>query len=114
MTAADDNHKYFFHCFSEKIRLDVTSESSARQKIHMKNQASFSSKDKSKLDICVQRTWMPLPSALSKMAPWLRYWLLSDNYMYRSIKADLYNIEETNEVPCIVDHQDLHLVCSQT
>ena len=36
---------------------------------------------------------MPPPSALSKMALWLRYWLLSDNY--RSIKADLYNIEET-------------------
>ena len=31
-------------------------------------------------------------------APWLRYWLLSDNY--RSIKADLYNIEKTNEGPC--------------
>ena len=41
---------------------------------------------------------MPLPSALSKMALWLRYWLLSDNYRY--IKADLYNIEETNEGPC--------------
>ena len=41
---------------------------------------------------------MPPPSVLSKMAPWLRYWLLSDNY--RSIKADLYNIEETNEGPC--------------
>ena len=41
---------------------------------------------------------MPPPSALSKMAPCLRYWLLSDNY--RSIKADLYNIEETNEGPC--------------
>ena len=39
------------------------------------------------------------PSALSKMAPSLRYWLLSDNY--RSIKTDLYNIEETNEGPCI-------------
>ena len=37
---------------------------------------------------------MPPPSALSKMALWLRYWLLSDNY--RSIKADLYDIEETN------------------
>ena len=31
-----------------KIRLDVSSESSARQRIHMKNQAIFSSKDKSK------------------------------------------------------------------
>ena len=47
-TAADDIHKYFFHCFSEKIRFDVSSESSARQRIHMKNQALFSSKDKSK------------------------------------------------------------------
>ena len=37
-----------FLCFSEKIRLDVSSESSARQRIHMKNQALFSSKDKSK------------------------------------------------------------------
>ena len=41
---------------------------------------------------------MSPPRALSKMAPWLRYKLLSDNY--RSIKADLYNIEETNEGPC--------------
>ena len=31
----------FFHCFSEKIRLDVSSESSAWQRIHMKNQALF-------------------------------------------------------------------------
>ena len=38
----------FFHCFSEKIRLDVSSESSARQRIHIKNQALFSSKDKRK------------------------------------------------------------------
>ena len=37
-----------FHGFSEKIRLDVSSDSSARQRIHMKNEASFSSKDKSK------------------------------------------------------------------
>ena len=41
---------------------------------------------------------MPPPSASSKLALWLRYWLLSDNY--RSLKADLYNIEETNEGPC--------------
>ena len=45
-TAADDIHKYFFFFFfSEKIRFDVSSESSARQRIHMKNQALFSSKD---------------------------------------------------------------------
>ena len=47
MTAADD-----IHCFSEKIRLDISSESSARQRIHMKNQALFSSKDKSKKIKC--------------------------------------------------------------
>ena len=45
MTAADDIHKYFFPCFSEKVRLDVSSKSSARQRIHTKNQALFSSKD---------------------------------------------------------------------
>ena len=41
-----------FNCFSEKIRLDVSSESSARQRIryriHLKHQALFSSKDESK------------------------------------------------------------------
>ena len=43
------------------------------------------------LDMCVQRTRMPPPCALSEMVPWLRYWLLSD--YYRSMKADLYNVE---------------------
>ena len=33
---------------SEKIRLDVSSESSARQRIHLIHQALFSLKDKSK------------------------------------------------------------------
>ena len=47
--------------------------------------------------MCPKDTDAP-PNALSKIAPWLRYWLLSDNF--RSIKADLYNIEETNEGPC--------------
>ena len=47
-TAADKSHKYLFIFFSEKIRLDVSSESCARQRIHTKNQALFSSKDKSK------------------------------------------------------------------
>ena len=46
-TAADDILKKNY-CFSEKIRLDVSSESSARQRIHLKNQALFSSKDQSK------------------------------------------------------------------
>ena len=45
-TATDDIH-VFFHHFSEKIRLDISSDSSARQRIHMKNQAVFSLKDKS-------------------------------------------------------------------
>ena len=40
--------KILFHCFSEKIRLDVSSESSARPRIHIKHQALFSSKDESK------------------------------------------------------------------
>ena len=48
-TEADDIHEYlslFF--FSEKINLEVSCEFSARQRIHMKNQALFSSKDKIK------------------------------------------------------------------
>ena len=51
-TAADNIYKYLFTVFSEKIRLDVSSESSARQRIHKKNQALFSSKDKSKKSKC--------------------------------------------------------------
>ena len=39
--AADDIHKYFFIVFSEKIRLDVSSESSARQRIYIKHQSLF-------------------------------------------------------------------------
>ena len=42
-TAADDIHKYL-----EKIKLVVSNESSARQRIHLKNQALFSSEDKRK------------------------------------------------------------------
>ena len=45
MTAADDNLEYFFIVFSEKISLDISFESSARQRIHMIHQALFSSKD---------------------------------------------------------------------
>ena len=30
-----------FHCFSEKIRLDISCESSARHRIHMTHQALF-------------------------------------------------------------------------
>ena len=48
MTAADDIDKYFFIVFQRKLRLDVSNESSARQRIHMKYQALLSSKDKSK------------------------------------------------------------------
>ena len=41
MTAADDSLEYFFQHFSEKIRLDILCESSARQRIHIKHQALF-------------------------------------------------------------------------
>ena len=51
-TAADGIHTYFFHCFSEKIRLEISCESSARQRIHMKPQALFPTKDKSKKTKC--------------------------------------------------------------
>ena len=42
-------HSIIFHCFFfREKRLDVSSESSARQRIHMENQALFSSEDKNK------------------------------------------------------------------
>ena len=46
VTTADDIHKYFFivfffFFFSENIKLDVSSESSARQRIHMKIKPYF-------------------------------------------------------------------------
>ena len=47
-TAADDIN--IFSLFFR--RLDVSSESSARQRIHLKHQALFSSKDKSKILNC--------------------------------------------------------------
>ena len=46
--AADDSLEYSFIVFPEKIRLDISCESSARQMIHMKHQALLSSKCKSK------------------------------------------------------------------
>ena len=50
MNAADDIHKYFFIVFfsSEKMRLDISCESSARHRIHKKHLASFSFTDNSK------------------------------------------------------------------
>ena len=46
--AADDIHKYFFIA-SEKIRLDVSSESSARQRIHMKKSSLIFFENKKKI-----------------------------------------------------------------
>ena len=60
MTAADDSLEYFFHCFSDKIMLDISCESSARQRMHMKHQALFSLKDKSKTNksvVCCNLVW---------------------------------------------------------
>ena len=47
-TAADDSLEYFFIVVSDKIMLDISCEPSAWQRIHMKHQSLFSSKDKSK------------------------------------------------------------------
>ena len=49
MTAAE----IYFSCFSEKIRLDVSSEFSAKQRIHMENQAFFSKDKSKKLKCCL-------------------------------------------------------------
>ena len=58
-TAVLHGLEYFFHCFSEKIRLDISCEFSARQKINTKYQALFSSKDDNKLDMCPKDTDVP-------------------------------------------------------
>ena len=47
-TAADDSLEYLLLFFSDKIMLDISCESSAWQRIHMKHHALFSSKDKRK------------------------------------------------------------------
>ena len=47
-TAAEDSLEYFFIFFSDKIMLDISCETSARQRIHMKHQTLFTLKDKSK------------------------------------------------------------------
>ena len=43
------NILFFYYYFSEKIRLDISCESSARQMIHMKYQALISLKNKEKI-----------------------------------------------------------------
>ena len=61
MTAADDSLEYFFHSLSEKIRHDISCESSARQRIYMKHQALFYLKDKKKINksvVCCNFAWL--------------------------------------------------------
>ena len=60
MTAADDGLEYFLHVFSDKIVLGILCESSAWQRIHMKHQALFYLKDKSKINksvVCCNFAW---------------------------------------------------------
>ena len=58
--SADDTLFYFYFYLSKKIRFDVSSESSARQRIHIKCQALFSLKNNEKVFmnvICCIRDW---------------------------------------------------------
>ena len=55
-TAADDIHKYFSLFFTEN-KTYVSSESSAEQRIHMKNQALFYSKGKIKMLSAATFVW---------------------------------------------------------
>ena len=59
-TAADDSLEYFSLFFSDKIVLDISFESTAWQRIDMKHQALFSSKDKNKNNksvVCCNFAW---------------------------------------------------------
>ena len=49
-SAADDGLTYFIIVFLTENKIDISYEFSARQRIHMKHQALFSSKDKSKIN----------------------------------------------------------------
>ena len=69
MTSADHSLESDFIFFPEKIRLDISCESSARQRIHMMHQALFSSKDKSKLDNCVCKTQVMPPCPKPVLTP---------------------------------------------
>ena len=59
-TAADDSLEHFSFFFPDKIMLELSCESSAWQRIHMKHQALFSSKNKSKNNksvLCFNFAW---------------------------------------------------------
>ena len=112
-TAADDIHKYFFIVFSEKIRLGVSSESSARQRIHMKNQALFSSKDKSKkikvssaaIFVLKLLGWMPPSSwlAVHYCFAWQNYYI----YLYLRFVRDIdVFAEEEQKKEALVESLD--------
>ena len=60
IATAEDDSLIFFYRFSDKIMLDISCESSAWQRIHMKHQVLFSSKDKSennKSVVCCNFAW---------------------------------------------------------
>ena len=67
-----------FHSFSEKIRLDVLSESSAKQRIHMKLQILFSSKNKSKKIKVSSAAIFVWRIKVSSAAICVRRWTLSE------------------------------------
>ena len=57
--AADDTYFFYFYLL-KKIRLDVSCESSARQRIYMKYQVFFSLKNNEKVfmnAVCCSRDW---------------------------------------------------------
>ena len=87
-TAADDIHKYFLLVLLRKLDLIFSSESSARQRIHMKNQALFSSKVKSKKIKC--RLLQFLFGALRGKAQSRRLCALNNN-LYVSIFSKFQN-----------------------
>ena len=67
---------FFSLLFSGKIRLNISSESSAGQRINMKNQALFSLKDKSKKLKC-------------RLLQFL-FWALRVNSVWSLIKIDMF------------------------
>ena len=69
--AADDLLIFYFY-LPKKIRLDVSSEFSAKQRIHLKHQVLFSLKNNEKMFInvvCCSRDWRCKGKVLLKFSP---------------------------------------------
>ena len=100
--------KIFSHCFSEKIRLDVSSESSAGQRIHLKNQALFSLQDITNKR--AKRPWIAHLSIQARSQTFnFEIWVTFDQGQRMTLTFDTHSTSLTHWVECFKQHWDLRL-----